>query len=101
LCKEGAWFAGISGAGRKEKIEAIRRKEVLYLEGKEFVEKNKWEGRAVDEDALLNKKVLKFIEELHGKIVKIEKHFNVAGIDKDVTASSVIENLIRKELRKK
>jgi hypothetical protein len=28
------------------------------LEGKEFIEKNKWEGRAVDEDALLNKKVL-------------------------------------------
>jgi hypothetical protein len=53
------------------------------LEGKEFIEKNKWEGRVVDEDALLNEKVLKFIEELHGKIVKIEKHFNVAGMEID------------------
>jgi hypothetical protein len=48
-----------------------------------MIEKNNWKNRAVDEDSLLNENVLKFIEELHGKIIKIERHFYVAGMEVD------------------
>jgi len=46
-------------------------------------ERNNWEGREVEEDKLLNKNVLNLIEELHGKIEKIEKHFRVGGEEVD------------------
>ena len=45
-------------------------------------EVNKW-GREVKEDSLLNEKVLNFIEELHGEIVKVERHFRVGGMEID------------------
>jgi hypothetical protein len=48
-----------------------------------MIEKNNWKKRAVDEDSLLNENVLKFIEELHGKIIKIERHFQIAGMEVD------------------
>jgi hypothetical protein len=49
----------------------------------EIIEKNKWEGREVQEDKLLNPKVLELIETIHGKIEKIEKHFKVGGMEVD------------------
>jgi hypothetical protein len=45
-------------------------------------EMNKW-GREVKEDSLLNEKVLNFIGELHGEIVKVERHFKVCGMEID------------------
>lgn len=48
-----------------------------------MIEKNKWEGREVREDELLNENVLKLLEELHGKIIKLEKHYKVCGKEVD------------------
>jgi len=46
--------------------------------------RNKWKNRIVEEDKLFNENVLKIIENLHGKIFKVERHYKVANLETDI-----------------
>jgi len=45
--------------------------------------KDNWANREIREDELLNENTLKLIQEIHGQIVKVEKHFKVGGMEVD------------------
>jgi hypothetical protein len=63
------------------KLVDIKRE--FDFEKKGILEKNNWEGREIREDGLLNSSVLQLIEKIHGKIEKIERHFEVGGMEID------------------
>jgi hypothetical protein len=65
----------------------------------EIIEKDNWDGRKIDEDRLLNKDVIDFIEDIHDcEVVKILRHFYVK--DKEIDAILYCRTLNKGLMRK-